>query len=45
MVLVGHVACQDYVTKKLTKIIGRSPSWQVTSLPSFVATDTQVVGM
>ena len=34
MVLVSHVILQEHVTKGWSNIMGRSPSWQVTSLPS-----------
>ena len=43
MVLVCHVIPQDHGTKAWSNIMGRSPSWQVTSLPRLVAIDTVAV--
>ena len=43
MVLVCHVILQDNMTKGWSNTIGRSPSWQVTSLLSLVAIGTVAV--
>ena len=40
MVLVCHVISQHHVTRGWSYILGRSPSWQVTSLQSLLAIDT-----
>ena len=43
MVLVCHKISQGHVTKGRSNITGRSPSWQVTSLPRLVAIGTVAV--
>ena len=40
MVLVCHVISQHHVTRGWSYILGRNPSWQVTSLQSLLAIDT-----
>ena len=37
MVIVSHVILQDHVAEGWSSIMGRSPSWQNTSLPGLVA--------
>ena len=43
MILVCHVISQDHMTKEKSNIVGGSPSWQVTTLPSLVAIGTVLV--
>ena len=43
MVLVCPVISQDYVTKRSSNIMGRSPSMLVTMMPSLVVIGTLVV--
>ena len=43
MVLVCHVFSQDRAAKKLSNVMGRSPSKIISRLPSLVAISTAVV--
>ena len=43
MVLVFHVISQDHLIKMSSDVISKSPSRQVTILPSLVTVDTVVV--
>ena len=43
MILVCHVILQDHETKGWSNIVGGSPLWQVTSLPSLAAIAIVVV--
>ena len=43
MILVCHAISQDHMTKGLSDMMGESPLWQVTSLPTFLAVSTVVV--
>ena len=45
MVLVSHMVLQEHVIKGWSNIMGRSPSWKVSSLPNFVTIGTVVVEM
>ena len=45
MILVCDVISHDRMTEGWNIIVGRTPSWQVTSLPSLVTIGTVVVGM